>query len=81
MLVLSRKKNESIMIGENIEIVLVDIGYDQIKLGIKAPRSVTIHRKEVFEAIQKENIAAAKVQPKDFDILKDLFNPKNKNTK
>jgi len=60
MLILSRKKDESIMIGEQIEISVVDIKGDQIKLGIKAPRDIKVYRQEVFVEIQKENQAAAK---------------------
>lgn len=60
MLILSRKKDESIMIGEQIEISVVDIKGDQIKLGIKAPRDIKVYRQEVFSAIQQENQAAAK---------------------
>lgn len=59
MLVLSRKKGQSIMIGHDIEISIVDIQGDQIRLGIDAPRHVTIHRKEVFEEIIAENKQAA----------------------
>jgi carbon storage regulator len=61
MLVLSRKKNESIIIGDNIEIVVVDVKGEQVKIGIKAPREVTVHRAEVYEEIQKENLEAANV--------------------
>ena len=60
MLVLTRKKNQSIIIADDIEVVVVDIKGDQIKLGIKAPKTVSVHRKEVYEEIQKENEAAAK---------------------
>ena len=60
MLVLSRKKNESIRIGDDIEIVVVDIKGDQVKLGIKAPRDISVHRAEVYEEIQRENREAAK---------------------
>ncbi len=60
MLVLSRKKNESIKIGDDVEIVIVDIKGDQVKLGIKAPRSISVHRAEVYEEIQRENREAAK---------------------
>lgn len=65
MLVLTRKLNESIMIGEDIEIVIVDIKHNQIKVGVKAPRNVQVHRKEVFEEIQKENEEAAMRSNKD----------------
>lgn len=54
MLVLSRQKNESIMIGNSIEIVIVDIRGDKVRLGINAPRNVAVHRKEIYDAIQKE---------------------------
>ncbi len=59
MLVLARKVNESIMIGEDIEVIVIDIKGDQVKLGIKAPKRVTVHRKEVFDDILKQNVAAA----------------------
>jgi carbon storage regulator len=54
MLVLSRCKDESIMIGDDVEIVIVDIRGDKVRLGINAPRGVSVHRKEIFLAIQKE---------------------------
>lgn len=60
MLILSRKKEESIMIGDDIEISVVDIKGDQVKLGIKAPRDIKVYRREVFTAIQRENLAASK---------------------
>ncbi len=60
MLVLTRKINEKIIIGDNVEIVLVDIGKDQVKIGINAPKSVKVHRWEVYEEIQRENREAAK---------------------
>ena len=59
MLILSRKTNERIIIGENIEIAVVDIRGDQVKLGIVAPRNVKVYRQEVFDAIQEENRKAA----------------------
>lgn len=58
MLILSRKKDESIIIGDNIEISIVDIKGDHVKLGIKAPKYVKVYRQEVYEAIQRENVAA-----------------------
>ena len=60
MLILSRKIEESIVIGDNIEVSIVDIKGDQVKLGIKAPKDVKVYRREVFTAIQNENKAAAK---------------------
>ena len=55
MLVLSRQKDESIMIGDNVEITIVDVRGDKVRLGIIAPREVPVHRREVYEAIQREN--------------------------
>jgi len=54
MLVLSRQKDESIMIGDNVEIIIVDVRGDKVRLGISAPRDVPVHRKEIFEAIKRE---------------------------
>ena len=55
MLVLSRKKNETIMIGDHIEVKILSVEGDQVKLGIVAPKSVKVHRSEVFQAIQEQN--------------------------
>ncbi len=65
MLVLSRQRDETIMIGDVIEITVVDIRGDKVRLGINAPPEVSVHRKEVWEAIQRENRAAAMVKPED----------------
>lgn len=54
MLVLSRTKDESIMIGDEIEITIVDVRGDKVRLGITAPKSISVHRREVFDAIQRE---------------------------
>lgn len=54
MLVLSRQKDESIMIGDDIEIRIIDVRGDQVRIGIQAPRSISVHRKEVYDAIQAE---------------------------
>lgn len=54
MLVLSRKKNESIIINDNITIVIVEIRGDKVRLGIEAPKEIPVHRKEVYEAIQRQ---------------------------
>ena len=63
MLVLARKVDESIMIGDQIEVSIVDIKGDQVKIGIAAPKNVKVYRKEVYQAIQQENIEAVKTQP------------------
>ena len=54
MLVLSRKKDEKIIIGDNVSIMIVDIQGDKVRLGIEAPREVSVHREEVYQAIQKK---------------------------
>lgn len=55
MLVLSRKKNESIIINDNITVTVVEIRGDKVRLGIDAPKEVSVHRREVYEAIQSQN--------------------------
>ncbi len=62
MLALARKLNQSIVIGNNIEITLLEIKGDQIKVGINAPKSVPIYRKEIYEQIQEENKKAAQAK-------------------
>ncbi|MHC4570910.1 MAG: carbon storage regulator CsrA [Planctomycetota bacterium] len=54
MLVLSRQKDESIMIGDEVEITIVDVRGDKVRLGITAPKKIPVHRREVYEAIQRE---------------------------
>lgn len=63
MLVLSRHRDESIMIGDDIVITIVDIRGDKVRLGIDAPTDVPVHRQEVYEAIQRENRNAAQLRP------------------
>jgi carbon storage regulator len=62
MLVLSRKKDETIMIGDEVEITIVDVRGDKVRLGITAPKSIPVHRREVYDAIQREKKAAAESQ-------------------
>ena len=54
MLVLSRSTDESIMIGEDVEVIIIDVRRNKVRLGINAPKSVAVHRKEVYEAIHRE---------------------------
>ncbi len=83
MLVLARRLNESIIIGDEIEVVVIDIKGDQVKLGIKAPKAITVHRKEIYDEIQQENIAAVSsdFKPDALRGLSDFFSrEKNKPT-
>lgn len=61
MLILTRKRNERIMIGDSIEVIVVDIKGEQVQIGINAPKEIPVHRREVYEAIVREN---GKVVPK-----------------
>ena len=70
MLVLSRKKGETIMIGNDIEVKVLAVDGDQVKIGIVAPESVKVHRSEVFESIQQQNRAALAITPEIIGKLK-----------
>lgn len=73
MLVLRRKVGESIMIGEGIEIKIIAVQGDQVKIGIEAPQTVSVNRKEIYEAIQAENLQAKEGMEKiNVDQLKKL---------
>jgi carbon storage regulator len=76
MLVLSRTRDETIMIGDNIEITIVDIRGDKVRLGITAPSEIPVHRKEVYDAIQRENRQAAQVRPEDVSTVTEAYPPK-----
>ncbi|RMD64652.1 MAG: carbon storage regulator [Planctomycetota bacterium] len=69
MLVLSRHRDETIMVGDDVEITVVDIRGDKVRLGITAPTRIAVHRKEVYEAIQRENQQAAQLSPADAEAL------------
>ncbi|WP_191557264.1 carbon storage regulator CsrA [Metabacillus idriensis] len=73
MLVLTRKTGEAIQIGDDIEISVISIAGDQVKIGIDAPKNVDIHRKEIYLSIQEENNKAAEVS---LDMLAQLKNRK-----
>ncbi len=78
MLVLTRKHNESIIIGDSVEITVVEIKGDQVKLGISAPRDIKVHRKEVYIAIQKENVDASKTPVEKIKEIGGIFKKKSK---
>ncbi len=80
MLVLSRQRDETIMIGDDVEITVVDIRGDKVRLGITAPKSVPVHRKEVYDAIQRENRAATGMEPSDLPGRTEVGKPKDNNS-
>lgn len=65
MLVLSRHRDESIMIGDDVVVTIVDIRGDKVRLGIDAPQAIPVHRQEVYEAIKRENEQASKMDSKN----------------
>lgn len=74
MLVLSRKTNERILIGDSVEIVVIEVKGDQVRIGIDAPRNLPVYRKEVYEEIKEENRKAAQVsKPERLSDLEGLF--------
>ncbi len=78
MLVLSRQRDETIMIGDNVQITVVDIRGDKVRLGIVAPIEIPVHRKEVYDAIQRENREAANLEPKDLTKVSGETSPASK---
>jgi len=73
MLVFTRKKGESLVIGNEIEITILSVGTGNVKVGINAPRHISVHRHEVFEAIKRENLAASQSQIPKPELLKKLL--------
>jgi len=69
MLVLTRKVNQSIVIGDDIEVVVLEVRGEQVRLGVRAPKSIAVHRKEVYEQIRQENLNAASVSTDDLSSL------------
>jgi carbon storage regulator len=78
MLVLSRQRDETIMIGDDIELTIVDIRGDKVRIGIKAPSSVAVHRKEVYDAIKRENEQAARLGAIDLPAVRAGLNRRNR---
>jgi len=66
MLVLSRKKDEKIVIGDSITLMVIDIRHDKVRLGIEAPKEITVHRQEIYEAIKKQ---AEQDQDSNHDVV------------
>ncbi len=77
MLVLTRKPDQSIMVGEDIEITILEVRGEQVRIGIRAPKSVMIHRKEVYEQIEEENRSAIISNPDVLPNLDDLVTKKS----
>lgn len=69
MLVLSRKLKQSLVIGDNVEITIVEIRGDQVRLAISAPKTITVYRKEIYDEIQRANVAATAFTKEDIDRL------------
>lgn len=73
MLILSRKTDQQIKIGDNITITIIDIKGDQVKIGVEAPKDVKVFRQEVFNAIKNENTQAAVVSGEAVDVLSKIL--------
>jgi len=73
MLVLTRKIDQGIMIGDNVRVIVVDVRGDQVKLGIEAPRDVVVHREEIYREIQAENARAALKAAVDLRKVQEAF--------
>jgi len=77
VLVLTRRANQSIMIGHEIVVTVLEVRGDQVRLGIKAPRSIDVHREEIFAQLQQANRDTVKPSPQVIDPVPDLSAPAN----
>lgn len=77
MLVLTRRVDESIIIGDDVKVIIVDVRGDQVKLGIEAPREISVHREEIYKEIQEENRRAALARDVSLDQLGDALKGKD----
>jgi carbon storage regulator len=80
MLILTRKSGEGIRIGDFIALKIIEIRGNQVRIGIDAPRNISVHREEVYELIQEQNQMAAQSSPVDPETLSDLWNNQVKST-
>jgi len=76
MLILKRKREQAIIIGNDVEIIITEIKGDSVKIGIKAPKSLAVHRKEIYDLIQNQNIQATKHSFEDIDRFVDIIEKK-----
>ncbi len=81
MLVLSRQRDETIVIGDDIEITIVDIRGEKVRLGINAPAHISVHRKEVYDAIKREKLASGDVKPGEEPKVESLAKKKPPDTR
>lgn len=82
MLVLTRKVGQKLIINDDIEVTILETKGDSVKIGIKAPKSVSIYREEIYEEIKKANkLASTKIENNDLDKALNLFEDKNKKQK
>jgi len=81
MLVLTRRLGESINIGDNIKITVVDIDGKQVKIGIEAPREIAVYREEVYERIKQENLRASQASSEELKKVAKLFKDEDKSNK
>ena len=80
MLILTRKSGESITIGDDVVVSVLEIKGAQVKVGIDAPLGIPVHRGEIYDRIQRENLSAARVEAHDFEAASELCEP-NKDVK